>query len=337
MSANVNRIAFTGELPWWVGMPQHDRGQYKQLAGYTTAAEMMAAAEMDFRLGKSPVFTYPTKTAARERAAVRVPERYAIIRSDTLAPLPGVTVGEGYEVIDFPTMFEVCDALTSRPGFAHYETAGTLYDGRVGWALVKLDAELYIADDAIRTYLLATTAHDGSASLRAKVVNTRVVCCNTFAGALGESGKTLSIRHTKNYRERLEAGQRMLALVPKEREAFEAFAKSLLAKPITKATYAKLVEVLFPVPADTPERPLTNRMIENVNAKRTLLARAAEAEDLDHVRWTAWGAYNAVADLEQHLLARGGADDTAKVARLFERSFDRDDLVRTAAAFLAEV
>lgn len=333
MSANVNRIAFTGELPWWVGMPQHDHGQWKHLAGFTTAAEMMRAAEMDFHLGKSPIFTYATKADKHGNKPTRVADRFAIIRSDTLQPLPGVTVGPDYEVIDFPTMFEVCDALTSRPGFAHYETAGTLFDGRTGWALVKLDADLYIADDPIRTYLLATTAHDGSASLRAKVVNTRVVCCNTFAGAMGESGKTLSIRHTKNYRTRLEAGQRMLSLIPKERAQFEAFAKSLLAKPITKSTYAKLVEVLFPVPEDTPDRALTNRMIENVNAKRRLLAQAASAEDLDHVRWTAWGAYNAVADLEQHLLAPGKAN----TAQLFARSFERDELVQTAARFLAEV
>jgi phage/plasmid-like protein (TIGR03299 family) len=339
MSANVKRMAYVGEQPWWIGMRGEDRGQATELKGYATAAEMMKVCGMDFRLGKSPMLTYASKAAKDAgEPPIKVPERYAIIRSDTLQPLPGVAVGEGYEVIDFPTMFSVCDELTSRPGYAHYETAGLLFDGRVGWGLVRLDKSLYIADDEIRTFLLATTAHDGSSSLRCKVVNTRVVCCNTFAGAMGEKGQTLSIRHTKNYAERIEAGRRMLALIPKEREQFEAFAKELLAKPIGKETYRKLVEVLFPVPEDLPGRELTSRMITNVNKKRTLLAEAAQAPDLDAVRWTAWGAYNAVADLEQHLLTqRNGCDDNTKVARMFERSFERDELTLLAAKFLAEV
>lgn len=341
MSANVKRIAFTGELPWWIGMPQHDHGQWKQLPSYATAAEMMAATGMDFRVGTSPIFTYPTKAARQKGIAglVKVEGKNAIIRSDTQLPIPGVTVGDGYECISFPDMYGVLDEVTSKPNFAHYETGGTLYDGRTGWALVKLEKDLYIADDQIRTYLLGTTAHDGSAALRIKVVNTRVVCCNTFGAAMGESGKTLSIRHTKNYKDRIEDAQRILHLIPKEREAFESFAKMLLAKPITKSTYAKLVDILVPVPDDTPDRPLTNRMIENVNAKRLVIAKAAEAEDLDAIRWTAWGALNAVADAEQHLLAttRNHCDEQTKIARLFERSFERDDLVKLAASFLAEV
>jgi phage/plasmid-like protein (TIGR03299 family) len=331
-------MAYVGEQPWWIGTAE-DHGQATELKGYATAEEMMKAAGMDFRLGKSPMYTYPTKTSKAAGEPVKVPERYAIIRSDTLQPLPGVAVGEGYEVIDYPTMFSVCDELTSKPGFAHYETAGMLYDGRIGWALIRLDKDLYIADDSIRSYLLGTTAHDGSASQKYKLVNTRVVCSNTFQGAMGEGGRVLTVRHTKNYAERLEAGKRMLALIPKERERFETFAKELLAKPIGKSEYKRLTEVLFPVPEDLPGRPLTDRMVETVNKKRLLLAEAAMADDLEHVRWTAWGAWNAVADLEQHLLvpSTSKVDEQTKVARMFERSFERDELANLAAKFLAEV
>lgn len=342
MSANVNRIAFTQGMPWWVGMPQHDRGQWQQLRqeGYATAAEMMAATGMDFPVSKAKIYIHPDG-----KEPIEVQGKYAIVRGDTQQPLAEVAVGNVYEPISFPEMFSTVDQIVEmsngsmKVGGAHYETAGTLYDGRTGWALVKLDRDIFIADDAIRTYLLATTSHDGTSSLKLKLVNTRVVCCNTFAMSLSEHSRECSFafRHTKNFQVKVEEAQKVLFQISEQRAEWEAFAKSLLAKPITQDTYRKLIEVLCPVPSDTPDRPLTNRMIENVNKRRLTIAKAAEAEDLDAVRWTAWGALNAVADAEQHLLVRDRTDETAKVAGLFERSFNQDDMVRLAADFLTEV
>ena len=139
MSANVNRIAFTGEMPWWIGMPQHDHGQWTKLDGYATAAEMMKATGMDFEVSKGDIYIHP-----ENGDPILVPGKYAIIRNDTGMPLADVAVGNQYEPISFPKMYAGCDEIVElcnksmKIGGAHYETGGTLYDGRTGWALIRL-------------------------------------------------------------------------------------------------------------------------------------------------------------------------------------------------------
>lgn len=338
MSAQVNRIAFTGAMPWWVGMPQHDKGQWTQLPSHATAKDIAVIAGMDFDVEAQPL--YVKKGDNFEL----LPGRFGIVRSDTGEAFEAVAVSDQYKPISFPKMMEVGDEIVRAsekdPSAeqAHYETAGTLFDGRTGWALIRLDKDIFVADDAIRTYLLMQTSHDGSSSATYKVCNTRVVCCNTFDMAMAEETGTVEFKipHRGSIEDKIADARRILFAAVNRRQEFKVFAETMLAKKITKTDYEKLVQVLVPVPADTPDRPLTNRMIENVNAKRLAIVRAAEVEDLDAVRWTAWGALNAVADAEQHMLGKLPKDDAKKVASLFARSFSTD-LTRKAARVLAEV
>lgn len=336
MSANVRKMAYTGAAPWWVGLASEDHGQGLGLGDALVNAEtMLDASGLNYEVGKSPLFTFPTKDSYREKAPVRVNGAFSIVRSDTLQPLPGVTVGEGYTVIQNREVFSVLDEVTGAQGaeLAHYETAGELNNGTV-WMLLALNREKYIAGDKLKTYLLATTAHDGSSALRIRTCETRVVCQNTVSVALGEASPSVSIRHTRNYGARLDDAKRILGTVRAYDAAFDEFASQLLATkiPTNSQTMRNLTDLLFPVPAEA-----TQRVLDNVNDERTKFGRALYVEDLANVRETGWGVLQAVADYAQHRRDIRAKDDDARLARLFERSFEDNALVTKATEFLLAV
>src|SRR5208282_5317725 len=160
-----------------------------------------------------------------------------------------------------------------------------------------LDASLYIAGDELKTYILATWAHDGTSSAKFRVTPTRVVCENTYRAALKDAQNTFAIRHTKNWKEKAEQAKRVLGLTEKYMVEFEDFAKSMLALKVEPkgSVMRDFVELLFPVPEDA-----TNRMVTNVNDERSKFARAIMAPDLENVRFTGWGLISAVTDYSQH-------------------------------------
>ena len=74
-------------------------------------------------------------------------------------------------------------------------------------------------------------------------------------------------------------------------------------------------------------------MAKSWTEKFETITRAYGARDLDNVRETAWGALNAVADYEQHMLRTKGTE-TEKLETLFRRSFLAPTLARDAYALL---
>lgn len=334
MSANVKRMAYTGEAPWWIGLKGEDRGQGMHLgADRVTASEMISKSGLDYEVGKSPLFVYPSKEALHEGKRTMVPGLFGMIRNDTMAPLPGVAVGDGYTPIQNRDVFDVLDQITGEGGVAHYETAGELNTGTV-WMLLALDHEKYVAGDKLKTYLVATTKHDGTSALRIKTCMTRVVCANTVAVMLGEATPNVAIRHTSNYKAKLEDAKRILGTVKAYDAAFDEFASQMLATKIPQAssTQRAFLDHLFPVKAD-----MTPRMLANVNDERGKFARALYVEDLINVRETAWGLLQATADYAQHRRAIRSSDSDTQLARLFERSFEDHSLVSLATQFLVTV
>jgi hypothetical protein len=71
-----------------------------------------------------------------------------------------------------------------------YETAGSIRNGALVWALVRLPGELRIAntDDVVKPFILCVNSHDGSVAFRALNTSVRVVCSNTLTLALRNAG-----------------------------------------------------------------------------------------------------------------------------------------------------
>lgn len=358
MGLVAQSIAYAGEQPWWRGGSAEKGVDWKELTQRVNAKEMLVAAKMDFGVERTELF-YKNKNGE----FTELPGRFGVKRTDTGEAFEAVSVSNKYRPISYPEMFKTMDAVvdpnTLESIKAHYETAGILSGGATGWALARLDKEIFVADDAIRTYLLGTTSHDGSSSLRLKVVNGRVVCFNTFMGALGEHSGEVSwnIPHKGDVTAAMiEQARVILFAMAARQEAYKVWADDMLAIKVTREDWAKLLPILVPVPdivqsiadgatVDGWSVDRANKVIARVNNRRQLIAKvAAQKPDLQNLNGTAYGMIQAVADAEQHMLGRGqtqkggvtGKVDEKKLASLFTRSFETHELVDLTQAFIKD-
>ena len=306
-----NEMFSVRETPW------HGLGTV--LADYPSTAEALVAAGLDWQVLEEPIYTSDMQV---------IPGFKRTIRGDNGKTL-GV-VGEKFATIQNATMFAAAEAVAGTQE-ALWETAGPLDGGKRVWALMKLDKSLYIAGEKLDPYFVITQGHDGRNSLCLKTTPIRVVCHNTLTAAIGSGKKknvgTFVIRHTKNYEELLAEAVAKLGLVKNYYENFATFAENLVAQKFAKAAFEKLVETLVPIAVDAPARTKTMA----ISVREAMLV-CREARDLDAIRDTKWGAFNAVADWSDHFRATRntpGADE-----RAYTRTFEDTEIKDRALALL---
>lgn len=141
------------------------------------------------------------------------------IAKDSYAPIPN---GVPYDFAE----------LLLAEGFK-YETGITLKGGAECALTLLLDEPIQVKGDDSETlpYLSLNWSHDGSGAFRGRSTSVRVVCANTVALSEAEGkrlGTNFSIRHTKNWKARVEDAKKAITGVRKDiaayRDAMDAFA-----------------------------------------------------------------------------------------------------------------
>lgn len=116
-------------------------------------------------------------------------------------------VGEGYEIVQNEEALAFIDYLSEVSGeSAKIVSAGALGYGERMFITVQLGDDIFIdPKDALKTYVVFTTSHDGSGGVSALITHIRVVCQNTLNAALRDSATNkLTFKHTKNVGQKLD-------------------------------------------------------------------------------------------------------------------------------------
>lgn len=216
---------------------------------------------------------------------VEIPNYFANVRSDTNEAL-GVVKGR-YKVIQNTEAFDFVDGIVQNKEVkCRYETAGSLFNGRKIFLLVKLPNKLLLGDK-VENYLFFTNSHDGSSALTAGITNVRVVCNNTLQMALKEAPRTWTCRHTESILSKKAQAQQTLGLAVTYMDNMDKVAEELAQKKINEE---KFFRKLF----EKNTFSLCEKNIEQVIERMHIIYN--EKDDLQNFRGTAWGMYNAVAD-----------------------------------------
>ncbi len=288
----IASFAYAGETPW------HSLGQLVEGDATKDCRQFLKAANMEWSVRKTPLYLKD------ENGNMQVTQdSFGVIRDVDNKYLG--TVGPQWEPIQPAEALEWFQPVVDS-GSCTFETAGSLKDGRVIFALARINAgqEEVIKGDAINRYCLLSTSFDGSQSTRCGFTNVRVVCANTLAMAhdKDEAGnKLIRIRHHKRQHDVLTKIREIMVLATSQFEAtmeqYRFLAKSKIVNHRDLVEYVvKVLDIEVDTNGNMPTRSV-NRVKEISD-----LAYNGIGSNLSAGTW--WGAYNAVTEFLSHKAGR---------------------------------
>jgi len=294
-------IAYSGKTPW------HNLGQ--KLDNAFDAETALREANLDWEVEVAPV--YYEKLVNRDELGnhqfvkhIKVERGKVVLRKDTGDEL-GV-VGPKYSPLQNKDSFSFFDGLFGKDT-CRYETAGFTGKGERIWLLANMadqDPIEILPDDVVQQYLLLTNSHDGSYAAMASFTPIRVVCNNTLTAAVGDMMKkssTVRVKHVGDVADRMQFAGKILAQAgvyyDEVKNLFQSFAKKQLNG---EQTRNYIHTSLFD---DNKETNSRTKKVDEVEG----LMHTGRGSDINGVRGTVWGAYNAITEyVDHHKKYRGG-------------------------------
>lgn len=264
---------------------------------FADSKTFVVASGLDHDVVKQPVYT------VFNGKPVEVPRTYAMVRDYDGMVL--ATVGERYVPLQAREAFDGMDGWL-RNGRLTYEAAMLLDGGRRFAILARLGDDFLVGGrDPVTPYVLLFTSHDGTAAVTIKLVNTRVVCQNTLAVALGELTTETQIRHTRTVHEKLERATEKLDLMARTNVAEFAAFDMLAQMNASDEEFEDVVSIVLPRPsADASDLVQQRFALEQASVRQHFLT-SPTVESAGGIG-TRWGLFNAATEWMEHVEVRKG-------------------------------
>ena len=283
MAHMVETMAYAGELPW--------HGLGTKVPADLTPRQMMDKAGVDWRVNLVPTYA--------DVNGERIPTgQKALVRETDNRVLTNVGGNwnpvQNEEAFDFFT--EYCLA-----GDMEMHTDGSLADGKIVWALAKVNESFdVLGEDRVDSYLLFSNPHQYGKSLNVRFTPIRVVCNNTLTLSLSQKAKNeVVLNHRRAFDPQMVKDQ--LGIAHEKFAMYREMARFLSKKRAKTGDVIAYFNNVF---------PLANSKTE-VRDYADLSRTAKQAYDVletqpgaDMAMGTWWNAVNAVTYLTDHQLGR---------------------------------
>jgi hypothetical protein len=123
------------------------------------------------------------------------------------------------------------------------------------------------------------------------------VCNNTLTAALKGAKRSWSFRHMGDIESRKQEASETLQLANQYTVSLTEFAEDMVQKKISTLMLTKIIDDLFPVDDEASDR--IKRNVDNFRNQFTDIY--LNKPDLQNIRGTAWGLYNAAGDFASHI------------------------------------
>jgi phage/plasmid-like protein (TIGR03299 family) len=293
-----------------------------------TSKEAIILGGMDFEVGLAPMsakieqvalentYEYPdiirngVGADAQFHRTKEVKGKFSTYRKDT-GDLFGV-VGARYEPIQNIEAFDFFDEIIGE-GHAAYETVGALGNGEKVFLTAKIPDKMLVGKEHIDKYLVFTMAHDGTGSVMIMFTPIRVVCNNTLSAAIGSATNKVSIMHTKNARKRIEDSKRVLGIIQNNGMKIEEVFNRMNE---VKVTDQQVGEVIINSYGFTPDAE-GFFSTKAKNKFEDIMKYYEIGVGQEHIKGTAWGAYNAITGYQQNV--QSYKDDDTHFNNIFSK------------------
>jgi phage/plasmid-like protein (TIGR03299 family) len=266
--------------------------------------EARKLAGLDWEPIEAPTFRRVIEVVNGEPVArfEEIPGHKLIERSDN-----GVCLSvpkDSYTVFPNADLGPLVEAILNQSGGQYeYETAGSLDEGRKVWALIRAAEPFTVPGDpngAVLPYVAIQNTHDGSGSLRAQRLRTRIVCANTSHAADLEAerhGLQFVFKHSRNMLERVEFAKQVLAGMAADQVAAREWAANLMSLKVTEQGRQAFVEMFIPAPV---AEVITPRVQGNIDRAREKMWSYLNGPTCEGIGFTAYGLVQAAIEYADH-------------------------------------
>jgi phage/plasmid-like protein (TIGR03299 family) len=268
----------------------------------STAAELITAADLDWRVNLSEVQTVE---------GLDIKNRFATVKTQSNGDQSVLAVvGSRYQVIQNAEIFSCLDDVVGT-GQARYAAAGELGGGKVVWTVLELPEDVSVGNDEHTGYIVARTSHDGSTPFQMTPIMQRLACTNGINLSMlhgKKNDKYYSIRHTENYQLNTNDIRLALDLVRKDMSAYVEMSNVLSSLRFDDNQFISFAKALFPLPAKiefasdvllsaSEKRAKTAALRKRTNAFTVWTGDTGTQENLYA---TKFGAFQAIVETVDH-------------------------------------
>lgn len=249
----VAQMAYVGEKPW--------HGLGTEVEPTITPLEMMKVAGLNWGVYKTPL-EYNFGMSKQE-----VPGRQALVR-DLDGKVMDI-VGDNWNPVQNKEAFEFFVDFVDT-GNMTMNTAGSLKEGRIVWALAKVSDSFSLktdqGEDVVESYLLFSNPHEYGKTVTVQFTPIRVVCNNTLTLSLNtKSSNGVKINHARRFD--AEKVSEMLGLAHIKLEAYKESAEYLLSKRYTMDDMLNYFKQVFPATGEKDISRTVTRALDAVNTQ----------------------------------------------------------------------
>jgi phage/plasmid-like protein (TIGR03299 family) len=281
MAHLVETMAYAGEVPW------HGLGQ--SVPNDLTPAQMLVKAGLDWEVKKVPAFVEMNgeKVATGTEALVRDSDNSIL-----------TMVSDSWNPVQNSTAFEFFNDFVAA-GDMEMHTAGSLREGRVVWALAKVNESFDLfKGDQVDSYLLFTNPHQFGKSIDIRFTPIRVVCNNTLTLSLNSKvDNQINMSHRNEFNP--DAAKMALGVAAEKLAKYKEMAKFLGSKFYKADDLISYFNSVFPMTSNAKKDDA--KLSKNAKACLEVMETQPGAE---YARGSWWQAFNAVTYLCDHHLGR---------------------------------
>lgn len=307
------QMAYAGEVPW--------HGLGVQVDPNLTPREMMEAAGLDWKVEKHDAY-YKNE----DGNFVRAPQKQALIRSSDGQYLD--IVSDKWIPVQNEDAFEFFNEYVEAGGMEMH-TAGSLKDGKMIWALAKVNESfaMFGGRDQVDSYFLLSNPHQFGRGVDIRFTPIRVVCNNTLSLSLeGKAALGISLNHRSEFN--ADRVKEAMSEAHERLNTYHEMSEFLASKRYNEDDLFSYFNRVFP---KTSGKPMSfDELMQSFKRGESQASRNATlAMELVHTQpgaefgeGTWWQAYNTVTYMTNHVM--GNSDDTRLQSLWYGQNKDRN-------------
>lgn len=278
------QMAYTGDVPW--------HGLGVKVSNDLTPAQMLKAAGLDWTVDPVELFA--------EVGSKRLPTGHrALVRSSDQRVIEVIT--DDWNPVQNEQAFEFFNDFVAH-GDMSMETAGSLKDGKIVWALAKVKEsfDLFGGKDRVDAYLHFTNPHQYGQSIDVRFTPIRVVCNNTLTLSLNTKSKNMvKVSHRREF----DADQVKEALgIAKQKLAkYKEMAEFLSQKQYSNENVVDYFKRIFPVLTTKEE---SKKVLSNSAERGLEIVKFDSQPGAEYGKGTWWEVFNATTYMIDHEIGR---------------------------------